>query len=74
MQNSAISFSICIDNHQYKVPCLISDLQKYFKVNYNSSLTLYTIRHYTLESLKLFNDKKIILEQKSRNTIQVVAE
>ena len=74
MQNSAISFSICIDNHQYKVPCLISDLQKYFKVNYNSNLTLYTIRHYTLESLKLFNDKKIILEQKSRNTIQVVAE
>ena len=34
MQNSAVSFSICIDNDKYKVPLLITDLQKDFKVGY----------------------------------------
>ena len=35
MQNSAISFSICIDNDRYKAIALIKDLQSHFKVFYN---------------------------------------
>lgn len=74
MQNSAVSFSICVDNDRHKIPRLISDLQKDFKVCYNEGLKLYTIRHYTVESLEeLVKEKTIILEQKSRNTIQIVA-
>jgi len=74
MQNSAISFSICVDNDRYKIPKLIIDLQKDFKVCYNEGLKLYTIRHYTSESLEeLLKEKTIILEQKSRNTVQIVA-
>ena len=74
MQNSAISFSICVDNDRHKIPKLIIDLQKDFKVCYNEGLKLYTIRHYTSESLEeLLKEKTIILEQKSRNTVQIVA-
>ena len=74
MQNSAISFSICVDNDKHKIPKLIVDLQKDFKVCYNEGLKLYTIRHYTSESLaELLKEKTIILEQKTRNTVQIVA-
>ena len=73
MQNSAVSFSICIDNDKYKVPKLIKDLSKRFSVFYNASLTLYTIRHYTDDSIKFITkDNEILLEQKSRNTVQFV--
>ena len=73
MQNSAVSFSICIDNDKYKVPKFIKDLSKHFSVFYNTSLTLYTIRHYTDDSIKFITkDNKVLLEQKSRNTVQFV--
>ena len=73
MQNSAVSFSICIDNDKYKVPKLIKCLSKRFSVFYNTSLTLYTIRHYTDDSIKFITkDNEILLEQKSRNTVQFV--
>ena len=74
MQNSAISFSICIDNDIYKVPSLIKDLQSHFKVFYNDNVSLYTVRHYTNDSLnQILKNKEVILEQKSRNTIQIIA-
>ena len=74
MQNSAISFSICIDNDKHKIEKLINDLQKYFRVTYNDNLSLYTVRHYTDKDLKeLLKGKIVVLEQKSRNTIQVIA-
>jgi|TARA_B110000914_G_scaffold112319_1_gene98320 aspartate kinase len=73
MQNSAVSFSICIDNDKYKLPKLIDDLSKRFSVYYNDNLTLYTIRHYTKSSIDFItNAKSILLEQKSRNTVQFV--
>lgn len=73
MQNSAVSFSICIDNDKYKVPKLIKDLSKNFSVFYNTSLTIYTIRHYTDDSIKFITkDNEVLLEQKSRNTVQFV--
>lgn len=73
MQNSAVSFSICIDNDKYKLPKLIDDLSKRFSVYYNDNLTLYTIRHYTKSSIDFITHaKNILLEQKSRNTVQFV--
>ena len=73
MQNSAVSFSICVDDDKYKIPALIADLQDYFKVYYNKNLSLCTIRHYIENSSsKILKGKEILLEQKSRNTIQLV--
>ena len=73
MQNSAVSFSICVDNHSYKIPLLIKEISKKFSVYYNMDLSLYTIRYYDNESIsKVISDKKIFLEQKSRNTVQFI--
>jgi len=73
MQNSAVSFSICVDDDKYKIPELITDLQHDFEVYYNKNLTLYTIRHYDKNSANEFlKGKEILLEQRSRNTLQLV--
>ena len=73
MQNSAVSFSICVDNHSYKIPLLIEEISKKFSVYYNMDLSLYTIRYYDDESIsKVISNKKIFLEQKSRNTVQFI--
>ena len=73
MQNSAVSFSVCVDDDKYKIPQLISDLQNDFEVYYNKSLTLYTVRNYTKDLVNdFFNGKEILLEQRSRNTLQLV--
>lgn len=75
MQNSAVSFSICVDNDSYKVLRLLEDLKSNFEVFYNDGLSLYTIRHYTSETVQaLVKNKDVILEQKSRNTLQLVAK
>lgn len=74
MQSSAISFSICIDNTE-KLEILIKDLQKDFFVRYNESLEIITIRHYDEDAItKVLENKMVILEQRSRSTIQMVVE
>tara|TARA_B110000003_G_C16628620_1_gene525801 strand:+ start:254 stop:1501 length:1248 start_codon:yes stop_codon:yes gene_type:complete len=74
MQNSAVSFSICVDNDKYKIPSLINDLKSLFKVLYNEKVNLFTIRHYDDKAIKNFLKRKdVVLEQKSRNTMQFVA-
>lgn len=75
MQNSALSFSICFDNDPIKTKPLIEMLSISYSLFYNTDLTLYTIRHYTPESVdKVMRDKEVLLEQKSRNNIQIVVK
>jgi aspartate kinase len=73
MQNSAISFSVCIVNDKIKVPSLIDELKQQYKIRYNEDLQLFTVRHYypsTIEMLTL--GKEVLLEQRSRHTAQFV--
>jgi aspartate kinase len=73
MQNSAISFSVCIDNDRFKIPALLNDLKKKFKVLYNDGLRLVTVRHYFPSTIeKLTEGKTILVEQLSRHTAQLV--
>ena len=73
MQNSAVSFSICVDNIKHKIPSLIEDLSKKFTVFYNEKVELFTIRHYDTQSIeKVIKNKQILLQQKSRNTVQFI--
>jgi aspartate kinase len=72
MQNSALSFSLCID-YTNKLNALIEQFSHDFYVRYNNDVELYTIRHYNSEAIeKLSKDKLIILEQRSRNTLQLI--
>lgn len=73
MQNSAISFSVCLDDDAHKIEPLLNDLQQHFKVLYNKNVQLMTIRNYDQETIaKLSENKIIIIEQRSRNTHQMV--
>jgi len=73
MQNSAISFSACIDNDEQQLEKLLPLLQNNYKVLFNNNLELLTIRYYNKESIEtLTKNRKIMLEQKSRHTYQFV--
>jgi aspartate kinase len=73
MQHSALNFSVCITVDPLKFAEFISELSTKFKVKYNDNCTLITIRNYsdTLVN-QLTQGKTVLLEQKSRNVIQVV--
>jgi len=73
MQNSAVSFTICMDNKPNRFANLLKDLEKDFMVKYNMDKKLITIRHYTQESIdQVIGKQPVMLEQKSRSTLQVV--
>jgi aspartate kinase len=73
MQNSAISFSVCVDANTHGLKSLISELRKNYAVRYNDHLELYTIRHYDTRAVnRIVKDRKILLEQKTRNTVHLV--
>lgn len=73
MQNSAISFSVCLDYDVHKIEPLINELQEHFKVLYNKGVQLMTIRNYDQGIIsKLSKNKLILIEQRSRNTVQLV--
>ena len=73
MQNSAVSFTICMDNKPNRFANLLKDLEEEFTVKYNMDKKLITIRHYNQESIEqVIGNQQVILEQKSRSTLQVV--
>jgi len=73
MQNSAISFSFCVDYRESKVLKLIDALSKSFEVYYNSGLTLITVKNYDAKTFEEYRSLKgLILEQSSRAALQVL--
>ena len=75
MQNSAITFSFCIDFRENKVKALIQTLQQQFEVYYNTGLTLITIKNYTPEAFETYRKRPgIMLEQSSRSTLQILVK
>jgi aspartate kinase len=75
LQNSAISFSFCIDYRENKVKKLIGRLQKNFEVYYNLGLTLITIKNYDEKTFESYRKMPgVLLEQSSRSTLQVLVK
>ncbi len=73
MQNSAVSFSFCVDQSKVNLDALISHFQEDYIVKYNENLELVTIRHYDDPTLaRVTTEKEVILEQKSRETARLV--
>lgn len=74
MQNSALSFSVCMDTDERRLKKLFGDLNHKFKLRYNSGLELITIRHYDQETINrvLEDDKTVLLDMRSRLTAQLV--
>ncbi len=73
IQNSAISFSVCVDNKFDNLESLLAKLREKFSVKWNENVTLYTIRHFNQAEVKaLAENKNILLKQESKETVQLV--
>jgi aspartate kinase len=73
MQNSAISFSVCVDDKGEELEALKNELAVYYNVKVNDGVELLTVMHYTDEAVKeVLNNKQILLEQRTRATVQYV--
>lgn len=73
MQNSAISFSICVNSDDRKLEVLRNLITADYEVRYNTSLQLMTIRHYNEAIIEqLTEGREILLEQRSRHTTRFV--
>ncbi len=75
IQNSAISFSVCIDDKFGNFQELRNVLSKKFKVAYNENVSLYTIRHFDDQAAKIVEDNRVVLlKQISRETMQIITK
>ena len=75
IQNSAISFSVCVEDKYANFSELVKILSKKFKVAYNENVALYTVRHFDDNAMKTIEkDKAVLVRQMSRETLQVVVK
>ena len=75
MQNSALSFSLCIDDNEMLLSQLRQRLSPQFRLRYNLGLQLITIRYYTQDIIdRIVGNSTILLQQRSRNTAQLIIQ
>ena len=75
MQNSAVSFQVCINNKPDRIAELVKDLELLYNVSLESGLELITIRYYDTQTIdRVMVNKELVLEQKSKRTIQLVVK
>jgi aspartate kinase len=75
IQNSAISFSVCIEDKYGNFELLKNSLAKKFKISFNENVSLYTVRHYDDEASQIVEkNKTILLKQISEGTLQVITK
>ena len=75
IQNSAISFSVCVDNNYNNLEKLLLHLKAKFMVTHHNNVSLYTIRYYDQKSIKgLELNKTVLLKQLYQETVQIVTK
>ena len=75
MQNSALNFSILLDEEKVNVEEILSLFEDSYGVKFNGGLELVTVRHYDQATLdRVTIDKEIILQQKTRETARLIVK
>ena len=73
MQNSAVSFDVCVNNDLSRLPSVLTDLESVFRVSSTTGLELITIRYYDEDTIKrVLVNKDLLLSQRTKTTIQMV--
>ena len=74
-QNTALSFSVCVNNQPDKIAALVAELSDQYDFDITEDLKLVTIRYADQDSLgKVMNGRPIYLEERIRNTTQLVID
>jgi aspartate kinase len=75
MQNSAISFSACVNDEKEKLETLEKLLLPHFNCRMNHDCQLFTARNVrSIREIDYVKDKEILLEQRTRSGIQLVVK
>ena len=75
IQNSAISFSVCVYDKFDRLDELLSNLKAVFRVECIENVNLFTIRHFNQNSCdEILKNNQLILEQRTEDVIQLVVK
>ncbi|MBK8044952.1 MAG: aspartate kinase [Haliscomenobacter sp.] len=75
LQNSAISFNVCVNDIDDKVDRFAERIQDKFKVIIDRGLELYTVRHYHPDVLvNLRRGKIVLMEERTSENMQMVVK
>lgn len=73
MQNSAISFKMIVNNDKRRLRLVVDDLEKKFKVAYQTGLELVTIRYFDQSTIeRVMINKELIMEQRGVQNIELL--
>ena len=73
IQNSAISFSVCVDNKFGNFDAFYTALTNEFKIEFQKEVDVYTIRHFNAETKDTITKfGQTLLSQTNKETIQIV--
>lgn len=72
-QNTALSFSVCVNHDERKMTTLCEELEIEYNIEIISELKLLTIRHGNAQIIEDFTkNRKIYLEEKIRSNVQII--
>ena len=75
MQNSAISFTVCVDNTGEKLERLKNDLSIFYNLHITDEVEIYTIMYFDDKAIaEVISQREILMEQRNRNTVQFVVK
>ncbi len=75
IQNTAISFSVCLEDKFNLLEPFLNELKLNYKGLYNENVTLITIRHFTKKAMhEIEKNNEILIKQTSRETVQFVVK
>jgi aspartate kinase len=75
MRNTAISFTVCVDQGLERLSSLIDEISAQFIIQRDPDLSLITIRHYNQSVIDKITESKIVfLEETNQETTQLVVK
>lgn len=75
MQNSAVSFSVCLDIDKQNLKDLIESLSKDYIIKLNEAVELVTIRYYNQDIIdKITQNRASLMEQRIPDTVRIVID
>lgn len=75
IQNSAISFSFCVDDTFHHFDAFYHQIKSSYKISFFKDVDLFTIRHFTENSMnQIYKQGAPLLTQTNKDTVQIVIQ
>jgi len=75
IQNSALSFSVCLEDKFNNFDAFLSKITLKYNVTFVANVSLYTIRHASQKAVDLVAEKgQVLLKQSTKGTVQLIMQ